>query len=65
MASGFNGVFIIASNPVDLMSYVVSKVSGLPTSKVIGSGTVLDTARLRYLIAEYLDVSSKNVTEGE
>ena len=61
MASGFNGVFIIASNPVDLMSYVVSKVSGLPTSKVIGSGTVLDTARLRYLIAEYLDVSSKNV----
>ena len=57
MASGFNGVFIIASNPVDLMSYVVSKVSGLPTSKVIGSGTVLDTARLRYLIAEYLDVT--------
>ena len=61
MASGFNGVFIIASNPVDLMSYVVSKVSGLPTSKVIGSGTVLDTARLRYLMADYLKVSSKNV----
>ena len=61
MASGFNGVFIIASNPVDLMSYVVAQVSGLPKSRVIGSGTVLDTARLRYLIAEYLDVSSKNV----
>ena len=61
MASGFNGVFIIASNPVDLMSYVVSKVSGLPTSKVIGSGTVLDTARLRYIMAEYLNVSSKNI----
>mgnify|MGYP004638470327 FL=1 len=61
MASGFNGVFIIASNPVDLMSYVVAKVSGLPKSRVIGSGTVLDTARLRYLVAEYLDVSSKNI----
>ena len=61
MANGFNGVFIIASNPVDLMSYVVAEVSGMPKSKVIGSGTVLDTARLRYLIAEYLQVSSKNV----
>ncbi len=61
MKSGFKGIFIIATNPVDLMSYVVAKVSGMPTSKVIGSGTVLDTARLRYLIAEYLDVSSKNV----
>ena len=47
MANGFNGVFIIASNPVDLMSYVVAQVSGLPKSRVIGSGTVLDTARLR------------------
>lgn len=61
MASGFNGVFIVASNPVDLMSYVVAQVSKLPKSQVIGSGTVLDTARLRYLIAEYLEVSSKNV----
>jgi L-lactate dehydrogenase len=61
MANGFSGVFIIASNPVDLMSYVVAEVSGMPKSKVIGSGTVLDTARLRYLIAEYLQVSSKNV----
>lgn len=61
MASGFNGVFVVASNPVDLMSYVVAQVSKLPKSQVIGSGTVLDTARLRYLIAEYLEVSSKNV----
>ena len=61
MASGFDGVIVVASNPVDLMSYVVAEVSGLPKSRVIGSGTVLDTARLRYLIAEYLDVSSKNV----
>lgn len=61
MANGFNGVFIIASNPVDLMAYVVYKVSGLPKNKVIGSGTVLDTARLRYMVADYLKVSSKNV----
>ena len=61
MKNGFNGVFIVASNPVDLMSYVVAQVSGMPKNKVIGSGTVLDTARLRYLIAEYLEVSSKNV----
>ena len=61
MKNGFKGVFIVASNPVDLMSYVVAEVSGLPKSKVIGSGTVLDTARLRYLIAEYIGVSSKNI----
>ena len=61
MKSGFNGVIIVASNPVDIMTYVVAKESGLPKNKVIGSGTVLDTARLRYLMAEYLNVSSKNV----
>ena len=61
MESGFNGIIIVASNPVDLMTYVVWKVSGLPKNKVIGSGTVLDTARLRYLIADYLKVSSKNI----
>lgn len=61
MASGFDGIIIVASNPVDLMAYVVAEVSGLPKSRVIGSGTVLDTARLRYLMADYLKVSSKNV----
>lgn len=61
MASGFNGIIIVATNPVDLMAYVVYKVSGLPKNKVIGSGTVLDTARLRYMIADYLKISSKNV----
>lgn len=61
MKSGFNEVIIVASNPVDVMTYVVAKESGLPKNKVIGSGTVLDTARLRYLMAEYLNVSSKNV----
>ena len=61
MNNGFKGIFIVASNPVDLMTYVVAEVSGMPKSRVIGSGTVLDTARLRYLIAEYLQVPSKNV----
>lgn len=61
MASGFDGIILVASNPVDLMTYVVSKVSGLPNNRVIGSGTVLDTARLRYLLADSLKVNSKNV----
>ena len=61
MASGFNGVIIVASNPVDIMAYVVWKTSGLPKNKVIGSGTVLDTARLRYLMADYFKISSKNI----
>ena len=61
MKNGFKGIFIVASNPVDLMAYVVAEVSGLPKSRIIGSGTVLDTARLRYLISEYIGVSSKNV----
>ena len=59
--SGFSGIFIVASNPVDIMTYVVSKVSGFPKRKVIGSGTVLDTSRLRYMLGEYLGVTSKNV----
>lgn len=61
MKSGFNGIIIVASNPVDLMTYVVSKVSGLPKNQVFGSGTVLDTARLRYIVSDYLKVSSKNI----
>jgi len=61
MESGFDGIIVVASNPVDIMAYVVAKVSGLPKNQVIGSGTVLDTARLRYLMADYLKVSSKNI----
>lgn len=61
MASGFNGIIIVASNPVDLMTYVVAKVSGLPKNQVFGSGTVLDTARLRYIMSSYFKVSSKNI----
>ena len=61
IATGFNGIFVIATNPVDLMTYVVEKVSKFPKNKVIGSGTMLDTSRLRYLIGERLDISPKNV----
>lgn len=59
--SGFNGIFLVASNPVDILSYLVQKESGFPSNRVIGSGTVLDTARLRVLLGEHLQVSSKNV----
>ena len=61
MASGFDGILIIASNPVDGTTYLAQKVSGLPKERVIGSGTILDTARLRYMMSEYLDVSSSNM----
>ena len=61
MANGFSGVFIVASNPVDLMSYVVAEVSRMPKSRVIGSGTVLDTARLRYIIGEKININPKSI----
>jgi len=60
-ASGFNGVIICASNPCDIMTYVLQKATGLPTSQVFGSGTMLDTARLRYIIADYLEFNPSNV----
>ena len=59
--SGFNGVILIASNPVDIMTYVAWKTTGLPKNKVIGSGTTLDTSRLRHVLAEKLDVNEKNI----
>lgn len=52
MENGFNGIFLIATNPLDVMTYVTWKYSGLPHHKIIGSGTILDTARLRYMISE-------------
>lgn len=61
MESGFNGIFLIATNPLDIMTYITWKYSKLPTFKIIGSGTSLDTARLRYMIADKLKVNSKNV----
>ena len=61
MDSGFNGIFLVVTNPMDVMTYYTMKFSGLPAEKVIGSGTVLDSARLRTRIASYLDVNPKSV----
>lgn len=56
-----NAIYIIVSNPVDVMTYVFHKVSGLPENQIIGSGTVLDTARLRCGLSEHFNVAQKNV----
>lgn len=58
---GFNGIFLVATNPVDILSHIVWRESRLPASRVIGSGTILDTARLRYEISELLHINSKNI----
>lgn len=59
--SGFTGIFLVATNPVDVMTHVVKTLSGFPKERVIGSGTTLDTARLRFLLGEYFDIDPKNV----
>ena len=59
--SGFSGVLLIVSNPVDVLTYAAIQRSGLPEAKVIGSGTVLDTARLRYMLGEHVDVDPRDV----
>ena len=61
MDSGFNGIFLVVTNPMDVLTYYTMKFSGLPAEKVIGSGTVLDSARLRTRIAGYLNVNPKSV----
>lgn len=61
MDSGFNGIFLIVTNPMDVLTYYTMKFSGLPAERVIGSGTVLDSARLRVRIANYLNVNPKSV----
>lgn len=61
MASGFNGILLVASNPVDILAYVAWKESGLHHSRVIGSGTSLDTARLRFEIAKMIHIDTRNV----
>ena len=61
MESGFNGIFIVVSNPMDVLTYLTWRYSGLPAEQVIGSGTILDSARLRYRISERLGVSPKSV----
>lgn len=61
MASGFDGIFLVVTNPVDVLTYYAMRFSGLPSDRVIGSGTVLDSARLRQRIADYLNVNPKSV----
>ena len=61
MQSGFNGIFVVATNPLDVMTYLTYKYSNLPANKVIGSGTSLDTARLRYMVGNKLNINPKNV----
>lgn len=61
MDSGFNGIFVVATNPLDIMTYLTWKYSGLPANKIIGSGTSLDTARLRYMISDKVGINPKNV----
>lgn len=59
--AGFDGIFIVVTNPMDVMTYLTWRYSGLPAEQVIGSGTILDSARLRYRISERLNVSPKSV----
>lgn len=61
MNSGFQGIFLVATNPLDVMTYLTYKYSNMPPSKVIGSGTTLDTARLRYLISDRIGINPKNI----
>ncbi|PLR85950.1 L-lactate dehydrogenase [Bacillus canaveralius] len=61
MKNGFDGIFLVATNPVDILTYAVWKFSGLPKERVIGSGTLLDTARFRFLLGEYFHVDTRNV----
>lgn len=68
MDSGFGGHFIVVSNPVDIIAYYVYKLSGLPKNQVIGTGTAMDSARLKYFIGELIHVDPRSVqgyTMGE
>lgn len=61
MESGFNGIFIVISNPVDILAHYVQKISGLPKNQVIGTGTAIDSARLKSLIAQLVNVDPRSV----
>ncbi|MGN1081429.1 MAG: L-lactate dehydrogenase [Acutalibacteraceae bacterium] len=56
-----HAIYVIVSNPVDILTYVFTKISGIPESHIMGSGTTLDTARLRARVAEYYDVEAKDI----
>ncbi|MBQ3419361.1 MAG: L-lactate dehydrogenase [Erysipelotrichaceae bacterium] len=55
------GILLVVANPVDILTYVAKKLSGFPSNRVFGSGTVLDTARLKYLLGEHLGVDSRSI----
>ncbi|MBE5842523.1 MAG: L-lactate dehydrogenase [Butyrivibrio sp.] len=55
------GILLIVANPVDILTYAAAKLSGFPENRVFGSGTVLDTARFKYLLGEHLDIDSRSV----
>ena len=61
VASGFDGIFLVAANPVDILTYSTWKFSGFPKERVLGSGTSLDSARFRQKIAEMVGVDARNV----
>ena len=61
MKSGFNGIIVVITNPVDVISYYVHKLSGLPANKIIGTGTALDSARLKYHLADTMNVDPQSV----
>lgn len=61
VGAGFNGIFIVAANPVDVLTYAVQKISGFPVSRVISSGTSLDSARLRVALANRFGVDPRDV----
>ncbi len=61
MASGFDGLVLVASNPVDILTHVIYKESNLPKNRIFGSGTSLDTARLRYEIGKQISIDVRNV----
>lgn len=61
LESGFDGVLLLTSNPVDVLTQVAWQASGLPRERVLGSGTVLDSARLRSLLAEHCRVDARNI----
>lgn len=61
MRSGFGGLFLVATNPVDIMTRVAYDLSGFNSARVLGTGTTLDTARLRYLLGQYFGVDPRNM----
>lgn len=61
VASGFDGILVIASNPVDVLTNALQKFTGFPKNRVIGSGTTLDTSRFRYMLGDILDIAPNSV----